>query len=153
MIVNLQSSQQAKHSTRRGYVLLEIIIAFGLFATVSVALVKALNMTGRTASTIRHEMQITQVLQSAMTDALSEPNLQEGEYIRDYAQDVTGDEESFFRGTIETIVTPMEELENEDGQLLQNMFKINVTFYWTDETGEEQQQSVETWRYASLYRP
>ncbi|NNJ86969.1 MAG: hypothetical protein HKP20_07345 [Akkermansiaceae bacterium] len=130
---------------------MEIVIALGLFSAVAVSLVKALHMTSQTASTIRDEMRIERILSSAMTDALSNPNLEEGSETVDLTE-ITGDEKSFFTGQIETIVEPIE-LENEDGQLLQNMFRIEVIFYWRGEDGEWQEQSAETWRYANLYRP
>ncbi|MBT8044742.1 MAG: hypothetical protein KJO79_07305 [Verrucomicrobiae bacterium] len=131
--------------------MMEIVIALGLFSAVAVSLVKALHMTSQTASTIRDEMRIERILSSAMTDALSNPNLEEGSETVDLTE-ITGDEKSFFTGQIETIVEPIE-LENEDGQLLQNMFRIEVIFYWRGEDGEWQEQSAETWRYANLYRP
>ena len=136
---------------KQGYVLLEILIALGLFSTVAVSLVKALHMTSRTATAIQEEMHIELILRSALTDALSNPHLEEGEKTEDYTK-ITGDTESFFTGEIETVVQVME-LENEEGKLLQNMFKIKVTFYWRGEDGEMQHQSAETWRYANLYKP
>lgn len=137
----------------RGYVLLEIVIAMGLFAVVSVALVKALHVTSDTAAGIQDGMRIQRVLKSAMIDALSNPDIQEGEITEDLME-VTGDggdQLPFLRGELETIIEPME-MENEDGQLLENMFRIRVTFYWRA-NGEEREQTVETWRYAPLYRP
>lgn len=131
---------------------MEIVIALGLFATVSVSLVKALHMTRQTAELIQDEMRIERVLRSALTDVLSRPNLEEGKEIEDLV-DLTGDSESYFPGQIETIVEPLDELENEDGQLLQNMFRIEVIFHWRGADGEWQQQSAETWRYANLYNP
>ncbi len=135
----------------RGYVMMEIVIALGLFSAVAVSLVKALHMTSKTAMSIQNEMRIERILRSAMTDALSNPNLEESNEPPVDLTDITGDEKSFFTGQIETIVEPLE-LENEDGQLLQNMFRIEVIFHWQVE-GEWQQQSAETWRYANLYRP
>lgn len=135
---------------RAGYVMMEIVIALGLFSAVAVSLVKALHMTSRTAATIQDELRVERILSSAMTDALSQPNLEEGSETVDLTE-ITGDEMSFFTGQIETIVEPLE-LENEDGQLLQNMFRIEVIFHWQFE-GEWQQQSAETWRYANLYKP
>ena len=136
-------------SLRAGYVLMEIVIALGLFSAVAVSLVKALHMTSRTAVLIQEEMQIEQILRSAMTEALSNQNLEEGRESVDYTQ-ITGDDRSFFQGQIETVVEPLE-LENEDGQLLQNMFRIEVVFHWQTENGW-QKQSAETWRYANLYK-
>lgn len=138
---------------RRGYVLLEIVIAMGLFATVSVALVKALHMTSRTAATVRDEMRIQGVLQSAMTDALSVPNLEERDVTVDLME-ITEDgsrQLPFLRGDVQTVVERME-MENEDGQLLQDMFRIRVTFHWFSD-GEWRKQSAETWRYGNLYKP
>ncbi len=133
--------------------LLEIVIAMGLFASVSVALVKALHMTSSAALVIQDEMRVQRILKSAMIDALSNPDIQEGEQMRDLME-ITGDggdQLPFLRGELETIIEPME-LENEEGQLLQNMFRIRVIFYWYA-NGEDRQQSIETWRYAPLYKP
>jgi len=155
--MRLQTSNSTSQSGRKnvisGYVLLEIVIAMGLFAAVSVSLVKALHMTSRTAASIQDEMRIQSVLKSAMIDALSNPNLEEGETTVDLME-LTGDgaeQLPFLRGDIETVVEPME-MENEEGQLLQNMFRIRVTFYWFAD-GDWQEQSAETWRYANLYKP
>ncbi len=138
------------HRKNAGYVLIEIIIALGLFATVAVSLTKALHVTSRTAHTIQDEMAIGQILQSALIDALSNPDLEEGVFSVPLT-DITGDEESFFAGEVETLVEPLE-LENDNGELLPGMFLIRVTFYWTFEN-EEHQQSAETWRYNRLYQP
>lgn len=131
---------------------MEIVIALGLFATVSVSLVKALHMTSRTADTIRDQMRVEHVLRSALIDALSVPQLEEMDETVDLVEK-TLDEESYFPGKIRTLVERMENLENEDGQLLQNMFRIQVTFSWRGADGEWQEESAETWRYQNLYRP
>lgn len=141
----------AWQKTPRGYVLLEIIIAIGLFATVAVSLVKALHMTSQTASAIQNGMLIDRVLRSAMTEALSNPYLEEGTQ-KVKITDITGDDESFLSGEVETTIEPIE-LENEDGQVLQNMYRIEVVFYWRGSDGEWNEQGAETWRYGSLYRP
>ena len=133
------------------FVLLEIIIAIVLFAAVAVSLVKALQMTSKTAVMIQDGMRVDRVLRSAMTEALANPYLEEGRE-KVSITELTGDDQSFFSGEIETIVEPME-LENEDGQLLQNMYRIAVVFYWRGDDGEWQQQRAETWRYSNLYRP
>ena len=82
---------------------------------------------------------------------MSNPYIKEGTQKVDIAE-LTGDDKSFFSGELETIVEALE-LENEDGQLLQNMYRIEVVFYWRGSDGEWQQQGAETWRYGNLYRP
>ena len=141
----------ANVNASRGFVLLEIIIALGLFAAVAVSLVKALHMTSQTAVMIQDGMRVDRVLRSAMTEALSNPYLKEGTQKVDISE-LTGDDKSFFSGELETIVEALA-LENEDGQLLQNMYRIEVIFYWRGSDGEWQEQGVETWRYGNLYRP
>ena len=51
----------------RGFVLLEIVIALGLFAAVAVSLVKALHMTSQTAAMIQDGMRIDRVLRSVIS--------------------------------------------------------------------------------------
>ena len=140
-----------KAKPSRGFVLLEIVIALGLFAAVAVSLVKALHMTSQTAAMIQDGMRVDRVLRSAMTEALSNPYLKEGTQKVDIAE-LTGDDKSFFSGELETIVEALE-LENEDGQLLQNMYRVEVIFYWRSSDGEWQEQGAEPWRYGNLYRP
>ena len=135
---------------KNGYVMVEIVIALGLFSAVAVSLVKALHMTGQTASLIQDEMVIEQILHSALTDALSSPTLEEGEVSQDLTE-ITGDEDSYFNGQIETLIEPLE-LENEDSQLLSDMFRVKVTFHYQVDN-EWREQSAETWRYAKLYVP
>ena len=146
------NSNLSQRSSRacRGYVLLEIVIAMGLFAAVSVSLVKALHVTSQTSILIQDDMRIQRVLRSALTDALSNPQLGESDQTVDLAE-ITGDDLPFLSGEIQTLIEPLE-LENEDGQLLQNMFRIKVTFHWFAD-GEQKQSSAETWRYADLYQP
>ncbi|MGJ8678327.1 MAG: hypothetical protein ACSHX0_12485 [Akkermansiaceae bacterium] len=135
---------------RAGYVMVEIVIALGLFSAVAVSLVKALHMTSRTASLIQDEMMIEQILHSALTDALSNPFIEEGETSVDLTE-LTGDDDSYFSGQVETIIEPLE-LENEDGILLPEMLNVKVVFHYQIDN-EWREQSAETWRYARLYVP
>jgi hypothetical protein len=51
---------------------------------------------------------------------------------------------------IYTIIEPME-IENEEGRILQQMFRIVVSARWYED-GREKIEEVEGWRYARLYR-
>ncbi len=152
--IQIQSAQRrfckSSRKVEAGYVLLEIIIALGLFSAVAVSLVKALHMTSQTASLIQSEMRVERILQSALLDALSNPNLEEGSTTVDLTE-ITGDDTSFEKTQVETIIEPLE-LENVDGQLLQKMFRIEVVVHWETDDGW-QEQRAETWRYANLYKP
>ena len=43
-------------------------------------------------------------------------------------------------------------MENEDGQILQEMYRIEVKARWF-ENGDWQDRTVETWRYGRMYQP
>ncbi len=116
-------------------------MALTVFAIVGVSLISALNETGKLANMMQREVAIVRILDSALTEALSMPTIEEGTTTRDIEE---------HEMEIETIVELLE-LENEDGQALQQMYKITVIAYWYDE-GQLNEQSAETYRYASLYQ-
>ena len=140
---------QKRFVARSVYVFIEIVLAIGLFSAVAVSLVKALHQTSATANTIQQEIVIQQILQSAMIDALSNPQIEEGRTTVPITE-LTGDEESFFTAEIETIIEPLE-LENEEGAPLNEMYLVKVVFHW-QEYDEWLEQSTETWRYGQLYQ-
>ncbi|NNC89833.1 MAG: hypothetical protein HKN82_15355 [Akkermansiaceae bacterium] len=123
---------------------MEAVLALMLFAIVSVALITALNETGRLAYEARREAVLARLLDSELRLAMSVPVLEEGEV--DKKLDELGGVE------IKTIVEPLEEVENQDGQILQQMFRIEVQAVWW-ENNDWEEMSVETWRYARLYVP
>lgn len=139
---------KVKRYKQSGYVMLEIIIAIGLFSAVTVSLMKALSMTNQAALTIQEEMTIQQVLNSAIIDVLSQQTIEEGESSVSLVE-LTGDDESFSVGEVETLIEEIE-LENETGNVLPNMFLVRVTFHWQQDN-EWQERSIETWRHAKLY--
>jgi type II secretory pathway pseudopilin PulG len=128
---------------RDGFVLLEQILALMVFAIVGVALVTALNEVGRLASQARKEAVLSRLLDSELRAAMSMPTLEE------FEETISLEE---MKVDMTTIVTPMEEMENEDGQLLQQMWLVRVEATWWQDN-EWQERSAETWRYGRLYVP
>ena len=130
-------------SRRRGFMLMEALLALSLFAIVGVALATALNEIGRLAHDARREARLARILDSELRGAMSVPVLEEGETTKSLDE---------FNIDIKTIVEPLEEIENQEGQMLQQMFRIEVQASWR-ENNEWQEMFVETWRYARLYQP
>jgi hypothetical protein len=122
--------------------LMESILALSLFAIVGVALITALNQIGRLAYDARREGRLARILDSELRAAMSVPVLEEGETVKSIDE---------FKADIKTIIEPLEEVENQDGQLLQQMFRIEVRASWY-ENNEWNEMFVETWRYARLYQ-
>lgn len=125
-----------------GFALLEVVLALLLFAIVGTSLSTALNSVGRIAGDARREMSLTRLIDSELRAAMSLPQLEEG--VTTKVLDEKGIE-------IETLIEPLEELENENGQILQQMFRIQVKAVWW-ENNDWQEVSAETWRYERLYQ-
>ena len=122
--------------------MMEVIIAVALFAMVGTAMVVAINDIADLTFKLHRQQRLSRIIDSELRPAMSMPNLEEGK------ETVTLDELGV---ELETLIEPIEEMENQDGQLLSNMFRIQVSAYWWAD-GEYQNERSETWRYARLYR-
>jgi hypothetical protein len=122
---------------------MEVLLAILLFGLAGLGLSRALNLTARAANQTRIELTMMNKLQSALTWAHKYPQLEEGEEITE--PDEMG-------VSIKTEFIPIEEMENEDGQLLQDMWLIRCTAFW-ERHGEELSMVAETYRYAPMYLP
>jgi type II secretory pathway pseudopilin PulG len=145
----MKSPQRPSRFRRRnasGFLLLEAILAIGVFAIAVTGFAVALSRTADLAALAQRELAITRLLKSALAEAMSYPVLEEGK------TSVAVDEMKEQGMEIETNVELLQEMENEDGQLLQEMYRIEVTAHWFED-GAPQEQSAETWRYSRLYQP
>lgn len=131
------------HPVRRGFLLLEMVLALAVFSVAVTGFVVALHRMSDTAALAQSELRITRILDSALDETISMPTLEEGE--TDTQVGETGIE-------LHTVIEPIEDMENEDGQLLQEMFRIEITARWYA-NGSWQDRVVETWRYGRMYQP
>ena len=83
------------------------------------------------------------ILDSALEETISLPTLEEGKTTTQL--EGSGVE-------LVTTIEPIEDLQNEEGQPLQEMFRIQIVARWFDQDGW-QERSAETWRYARMYQP
>lgn len=133
----------SRRGQRKGFLLLEVVLALGVFAIACTGLTVAFHRMADAASLAQSELRITRILDSALTEQLSFPTVEEGvTQIPVEGTDIELDVE----------IVPLEDLENQDGELLQQMFHITVTANWF-ESGEWQTRSVESWRYNLMYQP
>jgi hypothetical protein len=131
---------------RQGFLLLEVLLALGVFGLAATGFAVALHRTADLAATAQRKLMMTRLLESALAEAMSYPVLEEG------TTSVAVEELAEEGLEIETTVELLPELENEDGQLLQEMYRIEVVARWF-ENGAAREQSAETWRYSRLYQP
>lgn len=129
---------------RRGFLLLEMVLALSVFAIAATGFTVALHRMGKVASLAQNQLQVTRFMESALSEALSLPVLEEGEIQTEIS-----------RGNnvvrILTVIRLMEDLQTEDGQMLTEMYHISVTATWMEGT-ERHERTVETWRYGRMYQ-
>jgi prepilin-type N-terminal cleavage/methylation domain-containing protein len=128
---------------RRGFLLLEVVLALAVFGIAATGFAVALSRMGDVAQLAQSELRLTRMLDSALDAELSQPVLEEG--VTSYRDPDSGYE---FTTTIELL----DNLETDDGQILQEMYRITVTAQWF-ENSAWQERSVETWRYGRMYQP
>lgn len=132
-----------KISPKRGFLLLEVVLALAVFGIAATGFAVALHRMADAANMAQREMRLTRILDGALEEALSLPTLEEG------TTTVTVPDSGNME--LDTLIELIPDLENEDGQLLQETYRITVTAHWYD--GGWQERSVETWRYGRMYQP
>jgi len=133
----------SKRRTTKGFLLLEVVLAIAVFAIACTGLTMAFHRMAAAASLAQSELRITRILDSALTEQLSLPLLEEG--VTQIPVEGTDIE-------LDVVIEPIEDMENQDGELLQQMFHIKIIANWY-ENGAWQERSAETWRYNPMYQP
>ncbi|MFO1483007.1 MAG: prepilin-type N-terminal cleavage/methylation domain-containing protein [Verrucomicrobiaceae bacterium] len=133
-------------TTRRAFTLLETLLALFIFSVAIVALVEAVNQLGQTTLLRRREAILQDRLRSllvehsrllwkkpAPTSAVTEKVLEED-------------------GVVYTLQVAPLDLQNQDGQVLNEMLEVTIQAAWT-EGRVPQTASATTWVYLPLFRP
>jgi type II secretory pathway pseudopilin PulG len=137
-----------RRTRRSGFLLLEVVLALAVFGLAATGFVVALHRMADAAELAQREMRLTRVLESTLQETLSLPVLEEG--ITSVTLGSPNDVNT--RIDLDTKIEILDQLENEQGQLLQEMYRITVTAHWF-EANAWQERSVETWRYGRMYQP
>jgi hypothetical protein len=120
-----------------------MILALAVFSIAATGYAVALKRMATVAALAQSELRITRILDSALDETLSVPVLEEGDTNSSVGD--TGIE-------LDTTIKLLDQLENEDGQALQEMYSITIVAKWF-ENGDWRDRTVETWRYGRLYQP
>ena len=135
--------KRPRHTVRNGFLLLEMVLALAVFGIAATGFAVALHRMGSLAALAQSELRITSVLNSALDETLSLPTLEVGTTTSTVGQ--TGVE-------LATTIELLDKMTNQDGQLLQEMYRIEVRARWF-ENSLWQERAVETWRYGRMYQP
>jgi Tfp pilus assembly protein PilV len=133
----LSPHRQTRRSHAGGFVLLEIVIALGLFAFVATSLTGAIDMIARASTLARQEAQVLRHLDSALAQAVHQPKLEPGTHTIP-----AGDE-----GIRTTITVTKAELRTREDVLLTHIFHIHVEAVLADHIGEILRRDIESHVY------
>lgn len=131
------------HKLEGGFLLLEMVLALTVFGMAATGFVVALQRMSAAASLAQSELRITRILDSALDETISLPVLEEGTSNSTVGE--TGIE-------LDTTIELIDDLTNEEGVNLQEMYRIEILARWFD-NGKWQDRRVETWRYGRMYQP
>lgn len=131
------------HQPKRGFLLLELVLALAVFGIAATGFAVALNRMAAAAMLAQSELRITRILDSALDETMSIPVLEEGETNSTVGE--TGIE-------LDTTIEIIEDLETAEGKMLSGILRIRIEARWYD-NGTWQSRIVETWRNTRMYQP
>jgi hypothetical protein len=131
-----------KRSRKSAMVIMEVLVALGVFGLAALGLIKALAVAAQTAVVSQLELRMILRLQSTLTEYSKIARIEEGKWQSD------PDELGVWT---ETEVVLLEDILNSEGQPLNEMYRIRVTGYY-DNFGQTGEMAAETLRYARLYQ-
>lgn len=109
----------SSHSNRKGFLLLEVLLGFSVFAIAATGIIVALQRMAELSHTITEQQRITQISNHIFLDVLHTPT--EG-------NDFTRDEIQHIDATTEAhILCEAYSPEDKDGNLLDNFYRVTVT--------------------------
>ncbi|RBP35341.1 hypothetical protein DES53_1228 [Roseimicrobium gellanilyticum] len=146
-MMNTRGASHPRHDLRAGFTLLEAMLAVFIFGMAAVALMEAINSSGRISLDARARGNIQMRLDNMLLEATRDPMWS----VDTRAQAGT---ERTVREHGFTYIIKREpiELKNQDGQLLQGLYLVQVKALWM-EGGREQSAIAETWAYPLMFRP
>ena len=129
-------------TTKKGFAILEVILAVGIAGIMITAISVAMKNISRLSFESKREAVISRIIYNELMVAGTKPNIQEGQLpakrIDEWEIDII------------TEITALEDLTNQDGAILNNLFKIEVNAsFW--ENGEYVTRTAETWRNSDIY--
>jgi Tfp pilus assembly protein PilV len=131
---------------RKGMVIMEVLCALLIFGMAVVGLMKALTVSAHNAVISQQELRMILRLQSRLNETSKYPKIDEL-YNTEPVKTTEPDDLGVWT---RTEIIKLEDLQNSEGQPLNDMYHIIVTAYY-DDFGKTGELSADTVRYAKLY--
>jgi len=136
----------SRNKGRKGFLLMEALLAFSIFGIAVTSIVVALNQTAKVSYELNRESWSQTHLQKLMREVITMPVTEE-EFPRDVTLELPD-------ATAKIVVTAYTDTTQNEDSLevnLENMYEINITLYW-DEDGIEKSKSAQTIHYYPLHQ-
>lgn len=127
---------------RRGFVLLESLLALSIFGMIATGFTIAIFQVGKAAAGTGERMRIQRQVETLLTEASKAVEFEPGD-------EALGEDE---KGVYYSRIIEEMEVINMDGQPLQSMFRVAIVAEWTDQSGRELSRIAEQIRYEPLYQ-
>ena len=114
-----------KQQRRRGFLLMEALIAFTIFGIAVTGVIVSLRRTAELSNTVIHEQWIKQEAHNLLTEIITAPETG-NDFARQETISIDSSTEAFIN------IEPLEDVTNQDGDILENLFKVSITIYWDD---------------------
>jgi prepilin-type N-terminal cleavage/methylation domain-containing protein len=126
-----------------GMTLLEVVLALAVFSIAALALVGTMNQIAEAATESQTILEIEQTLESLIDEYGKMPQM------RNLEEDIKpGSDGVAYRVKVEQV----KDLRNQDGQFLQDMFRIQAFARW-DDGGGVIELEADSMRYAGAFLP
>ena len=143
----MKSSPKHKLAPRKGFLLMEALLAFSIFGIAVTSIVVAINRTAEISYNIAREARTQSQLKSLLTEVLTMP-ISEIDFERDEIVNLAE------AGTSARIqVSQLENIyANQDStqEALRQLYSVKITLKW-EEDGVDKTKVVETTHYYPLY--
>jgi prepilin-type N-terminal cleavage/methylation domain-containing protein len=131
------------HKKSSGMTLLEVVLALAVFSIAALALVGTMNQIAEAATESQTILEIEQTLESLIDEYGKMPQM------RNLEEDIKpGSDGVAYRVKVEQV----KDLRNQDGQFLQDMFRIQAFARW-DDGGGVIELEADSMRYAGAFLP
>ena len=131
-------SHSSHQSRLRGFVLLEVILALAIFATVAVGMTNALDQMARSARVGRQEAQVLRVLESVLAEVAHQPELKPKSFTFPLTDDRIG-----ASAAVQKI-----KLFTRNKQQLDHMFLVHAEAWFQDGREQLMKRTMETYVYS-----
>lgn len=134
----MRPSLTSKHGGTGGFVLLEIILALAIFATVAVGMTRAIDQMARSAKSSRTEAQVVRALESALAEVAHQPEFKKKSFGFPLTDDRIG-----ASATVAKV-----KLITKNKAVLDHIFLVRAEAWFQDGREQLMKRSMETYVYS-----